>query len=606
MYMEKNLDLIASELFGKIRTQFPKIQLGDAEGKITDVPESARFFEFDFVVGGNPLGTVSVSLSEQDGVVVMYSNSIVDDVSPVIKDKWFTFLQSLRGFAKQSLLNFDTRDIAKTNLEKRDYKQLSKKYGEGQMSESKLWGTAKTSYQNMGESRLIVKHTQAVGEDIQAGSRARHIDSIYIENAEGERFKYPYKHLNGARAMARHVANGGTPYDPIGQYVVGLSEELSKLRMFKGYVDRNPTISEATGSIQSKVLERIDTVKKEIHGLQSQRYYQGFAENFQVSENREIPEDVLNDWVDRLTIRTFNEELKNVFPYIYKLVDESDMPIKGLNPDQLMAELTSNDIAETNHQTRVSVEDQYENILSNIIGESAAGLLSDDPAAQEQAVEQLNQLISQPIPVGQDGTNASESLAGIIDDSELFDIFKELADIDAEFDVRPIVKDYIRIKDEERGTDLLSQLSFDAEQAPAEPAAPSAPAEPAPEQVPAQAPAAPQESRFAEAVKKAISAGLTMEDTFSIAGKDLTLKDAIEQAGYQMSDFVDEPSDELTEYIKSMFDKETGNFPKGQTGVLLAVEKKFGGDAVRRAEQTIESLVSMTEGYRLKRLAGLI
>ena len=46
--MNKNLDLVADELFGKIRTQFPKIKLRDEESQPTDEPDLARFFEFDF------------------------------------------------------------------------------------------------------------------------------------------------------------------------------------------------------------------------------------------------------------------------------------------------------------------------------------------------------------------------------------------------------------------------------------------------------------------------------------------------------------------------------------------------------------------------------
>jgi len=47
--MNKNLDLIAKELFSKLRTQFPKIRLGDANSERTDRPKDARFFEFDFI-----------------------------------------------------------------------------------------------------------------------------------------------------------------------------------------------------------------------------------------------------------------------------------------------------------------------------------------------------------------------------------------------------------------------------------------------------------------------------------------------------------------------------------------------------------------------------
>jgi FMN-dependent NADH-azoreductase len=333
--MDKNLDLIAKELFGKIRTQFPKVQLGDGNSKVTDRPQDARFFEFDYVKNNTNLGTISVSLSDDDGIVILYSNDIVDDQPSLIKKQWFRFLRGMRDFAKARLLNFSIRDIAKTNLDKRDYKFLSNNSGEAAMTESKLWGTSKTSFQNMGEAKLIVKHSRPVNYDLPAG-RTMHIENIFIENAEGERFRYPYKHLNGARALATHVAAGGTSYDDIGQHIISLSEELNKLRMFKGYVDRHPVIAEAMDSINGKVFERIDQIKKEISNLQRPTYYQSFAENFTKREEKLIPEDVINDWVDRLTIRNFNEELKNVFPYIYNLVGEDVAPVVELTPEDLI------------------------------------------------------------------------------------------------------------------------------------------------------------------------------------------------------------------------------------------------------------------------------
>jgi hypothetical protein len=317
--MELNLNPIAVELFGKIRTQFPKIKLGDANSDPTDREELARFFEFDFIKNGVNLGTVSADISEDDGLVVIYSNEITDGQPSSVSKQWYNFLRELREFAKQNMMKFSIRDTSKSNLEKRDYKHLANKHGEGSMTESKLYGTSKTSFQEMGEAKLIVRHSQPVNYDLPAG-RTLHIESIYVENADGERFKYPFKHLNGARALATHVAHGGNSYDSIGQHIIGLSEELNKLRMFKGYVSRNPIVSEAMGTISNKVFERIDQVKKEIHSLQSSNYYKAFAESFTASDAQEIPEDVVNDWVDRLTIRTFNEELKNVFPYIYKLV----------------------------------------------------------------------------------------------------------------------------------------------------------------------------------------------------------------------------------------------------------------------------------------------
>ena len=43
----KNLDLIAEELFNKIRGRFPSITIGDEEGKVTDQPKLARFLIFN-------------------------------------------------------------------------------------------------------------------------------------------------------------------------------------------------------------------------------------------------------------------------------------------------------------------------------------------------------------------------------------------------------------------------------------------------------------------------------------------------------------------------------------------------------------------------------
>jgi hypothetical protein len=644
--MNKNLSIIANELFDKIRTQFPNLKLGDENSESTIEPEDARFFEFDYKHKGEVLGRISVTLSEDDGLVVIYSNDIAGNESDLVKKRFFDFLKELREFAKQHLLSFDTRDIAKSNLEKRDYQHLSQtQFGESTMSESKLFGTSMTSYQNLGNAKLIVKHSAPVNVENPAG-RAQRIESIYVENTEGERFKYPFKHLNGARALAQHIGHGGNPYDSIGQHVIGLSEELGKLRMFKNYVERNDIVSEAMGTVTSKVMERIEAVKKEIHSLQISRNYEQFAESFEVKQSAEIPEEIMNDWIDRLTVRSFNEELKNVFPYIFKLVDENDIPVKELGID---------DLIETNEDTDYGVAKEvpeileYENILNSIV--ESSDLFGDN---NEDLIAQLNMLLAEPILVGVDGTNAIESLADIIDDDELMEVFEELADISPEADIRSILKDYITIKDAENGTNVLSQLNFDAEPTPEEPVA----AEPTPDvaaaapmpmdaaaaPVPAAAPAPVMADIWSEskddapfdtdkkpskdvtsgkhgqgaskvkhlakkgmqdAIKKAKKAGATAETIIRIAGKEMTLGEAVVKAGMTVEDIFGNKSEELVEFVKSMYNSEEGNFPKGETGVLIACEKKFGESSVRMAKKVVEKLTSLGETNRMKKLAGL-
>jgi uncharacterized protein (UPF0335 family) len=134
--------------------------------------------------------------------------------------------------------------------------------------------------------------------------------------------------------MARHVSEGGNAYDDFGKYVAGLSEEAVKLQKFKTYMGRSTVMAETLAGYMDTVNERIQAVKKEIHHLQKEAYYREAAANFTVQVVEEVPNDVSENWIDQLTIKQFNEELKDVFPYIYKLVGEATKA-KELGPDEL-------------------------------------------------------------------------------------------------------------------------------------------------------------------------------------------------------------------------------------------------------------------------------
>jgi hypothetical protein len=341
--MNANLNKIAQDLYGKIQTRFPNIKLGDENAEVlskkTDIPK-ARFFEFEYEDEGESLGSVAITLDEDDGIIVQISGKLADSKHYGA----FKFIRSFRQFAKDRLLNFDVQNIGKDHLDKRDYNFRAKPKEETVMQpqqqpvmESKMYGTNRISYQDLGEARLVIKHSQPVNPELAAG-RTMHIETIYVENAEGERFKYPFKHLNGARALAEHLKAGGNPYDGIGKHITSLSEELAQLRKFKGYVSRNDALSEAMGGITDIVFERIETIKKEVQMLQRPAFYTQFAESFESREEEMIPEEIMNDLIDRLTIRTFNEDLRTAFPYIFRLVDDSDIPVKELSPDDLLAE----------------------------------------------------------------------------------------------------------------------------------------------------------------------------------------------------------------------------------------------------------------------------
>jgi hypothetical protein len=330
----KNLNSVAEDLFNKIRGRFPSVTIGDEQGTVTTVPEQSRFYDFAFKTEGAEAGKVSISLDEENGITVIVGKDIVENQPQSVKSKWFDFLRELRQFAKKRMLQFDVRDINKSNLQKRDYKHLAAtRPGESTMAESKMYGTNRTSYQRIGGARLAIKHLAPINTESTTG-RTQKIGSIFIESPDGERFRYPYRHLSGARAMARHVAEGGTAYDEFGQYISSLSEELNKLRKFSTYINRSGVMAETLGGYADIVKERAVTIRKEIQGLQKENYYREAREGFTAPIVEDVPEDVSENWIDQLTIRQFNEELKDVFPYIYKLVGEATRA-KAIGPDDL-------------------------------------------------------------------------------------------------------------------------------------------------------------------------------------------------------------------------------------------------------------------------------
>jgi hypothetical protein len=390
-----DLSTISSDLFNKIRSRFSSIKIGDETGAQTAEESQARFFDFNYKVNGKDLGRVNVKLDDKKkSLTVIYNTDMLDNAGDS-KSEWYAFLKELRQFASSNMLTFDTRDITKSNLDKRDYEYLSKDSGENKMSESRLFGTSKTSYQDVGEAKIIVKHSAPVNANNPAG-RTQRIESIYIESSNGERFRYPSKHLNGARAMAVHVANGGAPYDAIGGHISGLSEEISKLRQFKNYTQRSGVMAEALSGVSEQVIERIKEIKLEVAALQRQSFYETFRENFTPTDTFEVPEDTMTEWVDALTIKTFNEELTSVFPYIYRLVKEKQD--RGLTYDDLVSEGACSDCGKSPCECDEEVKEHnhledFEQHLEDI----STLDYENTEEAQEQEVEQSPQTVGQEI-----------------------------------------------------------------------------------------------------------------------------------------------------------------------------------------------------------------
>jgi hypothetical protein len=487
----KDLKYIASDLFDKIKGRFQTLTIGDSDGNIITEPEDARFFDFEYKINGENLGNVSISLSEDDGLTIIFSKDFIDEESQDVQTQWYNFLKELRYFSKKRLLNFEVRDINKSILTKRDYKFLSQnRTGDDTMNESKMYGTNKTSYQKIGNARLAIKHTAPVNLESATG-RTQKIGKIYIESPEGERFKYPFKHLSGARAMARHVAEGGNAYDDFGKHIVGLSEEMAKLRKFKTYMGRSSVMAESLAGYMDVVKERITTVKKTIEGLQKPVYYKEAFETFNPPVLEDVPSDVAENWIDELTIKQFNEELADVFPYIYNLVKEGTKA-KELGPDDLVDEGERHG----NDSMYDKCWDGYKRVPGKKRGEKGSCVKEED---------ELEELFNQSLG--------------------------QFAEGDAE--------------DTDEG------------------------------------------NAYAKAVRQAKMDGKKKGDKVKGPdGDEITLEK--------------EQKAPLSEFILSYYDRETGEFPKGETAVLTMVEKDYGEEFIEPAKAFIEQVNILFDEYQMQ------
>ncbi len=311
----------SQDLFNKIRSKFAKIQLGDSAGNVTADPKSAVFFDFEFSESSDNFGRVSISIADGESMKVFYNQGLVEKIDDTARANWYSFLKELKDFAVEHQIGFDVRDITKSSLTQQDFKNLADVNQtvntDDNMSEElnritklagipvaeSLRGTKRSSYENLDKTRLIIRHAKPVDESVP-GARSRQINSLYIENAQGERFKYPMKHLAGARAMARHVANGGVPHDDFGQHIIKMSEQIAQLNSFSRYAANKDQLNNSVGDIIEKSQLKLENMRNYVKNLSKQTHYMKAKESFQPATIAELDDATRNSLREKFTIKT--------------------------------------------------------------------------------------------------------------------------------------------------------------------------------------------------------------------------------------------------------------------------------------------------------------
>jgi hypothetical protein len=335
----------SQDLFNKIRSQFSNIRLGDENGAATADPGSAVFFEFEFQEDADTFGSVSISLADGENMKVYYNRDLVSKIDEDSRDEWYAFLKELKDFAVEHQMRFDVRDITKNNLTKQDYENLAdtnKTVNTDEMSEELaritklagvekapvaegLAGTSKSSFENLNKTKLIIRHKGKVDETVP-GARSRQIQSLYIENEDGERFKYPMTHLAGARAMQRHVSNGGRPHDEFGQHIVSTSEDIAKLNSFSRYVTNKDQLNDNAGDIIEQTKLKLENLRGYMKNIAKQSHYEAASKDFKTADEQVLDDETVNKMREKFTMTNLDSRVEDALPIINRIMSELEAP----------------------------------------------------------------------------------------------------------------------------------------------------------------------------------------------------------------------------------------------------------------------------------------
>jgi len=601
----KAIQIISQDLFDKVRSRFSNLEMGDETGAVTIDPSAARFYDFDFVKEGSNLGRVSISLADPGSLKIYYSQGITEGQDDIAKQLWYSFLKEMRMFAMRRLLRFDTRDISKSNLDRNDFQHLAATQPPKeddmalQMNESR-WtpkSSIKTSRAVKGTTEVIVRHHNPVDETYAgARSQRKNIKAIFIQNKEGERFKYPFIHPAGAFAMAQHVDHGGVPHDPAGKAIIRMSEQIAQLQEFQRKVQHQTLHDDATG-ITERAVGRLHELKSMIEALSKRHYYEAWISEFSDTEQPMIGEldpVTMETYKQAFTQTAFNEELASLFPLIHSIMQEKvdlEEYVDDKNNEEILGTLAGGALGAV-----------VGGPLGALTGAAAGDSLTDPDAdevdkegfskfeawanALEEGLltdDQINSLKLELETLAQSGQKLDFETAYEffqqfgIDDPQLEQDFKAQAELDISEDPLKTFRDWAA----EAYPDLLAPLSalLPKDQAPAAP-----PPEPAP--APAEQPTAENDDQqWTNNMMSNVTEAQNMDEVYH----------------------------RVAEMVKSRFNKDNptvGPF-NGQEGILLDVEKeineKYGEEVGIHARTVAEKFMErLTQKWAAKHKPALM
>jgi len=329
-------DNIRQNLFDLLTVKNFDVTTRDSKGKETGEAKDADLFSFDYKLEDTNYGTVVITITPEGVLEVFYGDRLGRTMESDHKSTWYDFLYQLRNFSRRNMLQFELKHMNKL---KHAMKTMS------QVTEGKYYGYKNTSYTKpTKEAKLKIVHSKPIDEE-QGDARYRNVAKLYVETAEGERFKLPFTKLYAGRAMARHCSEGGLPYDEFGAYISEMVDDIKVLEQFlrsargKEWTDAGADLMVETG------IRHLANLKKKVKKMIGRRGYREELDAFSPQQEQEHSETT--DKIREMFTQTLlDTRIEQAIPVLNKL-EARDSVMKEINEfEQWADETTELDLGE--------------------------------------------------------------------------------------------------------------------------------------------------------------------------------------------------------------------------------------------------------------------
>ena len=315
--MSKNSESLNRSLYALLRGKGYKPKMLTTAGKATPVPEEAAVFLFHFIKDGKDYGQVSTSIDGAKKLIVYFDDEVADSPDTntsgtQYSDSWTNLVQQLSKWRfSKGLRSFELKnqDHLEPDMAQREHMNKKENVSEGYHAMGK-----QASYSDsVPNVKIVIQHSRKIEEGEQ---RYRNIARIFVENLNGERFLIPTTKPGIAQVYARHIAEGGTPYDDRAQHINSLVEEHSKMAGFVR-ATRNGQFNESTQRLVQEGVNHYHNLRETLGKMRGHRGYSAYFESWTPSL-MEDESDTSN--INELFVQeTVDPRIESVMPILSKL-----------------------------------------------------------------------------------------------------------------------------------------------------------------------------------------------------------------------------------------------------------------------------------------------